>query len=487
MPKMGDGKNKSKRLALLWVVSFVFLAITIGVSFAVMGRQFFKTKASLLEYSTFHSTTRATTRALMQVRQQFTAAKAECVNAMFLESKPTQSRESFDQCVTFVEAAASQINQETSFGKEYYRFSVVAKGLAESLYEIQDDWLEGDSLPVSLKPALQKLLQDLEAAMDNVSKEESLFWTRAADSDKAHVNELEQVEQVLFVSAFFVILLFGIGILGALGNVISTRKVLNIQEALLATQRALDLESAKALHSSKLHSLGELAAGIGHEINNPLAVIIGRTEQLLDDLENAADSSTVSLEDVRESTQGVLKQCERIVKIVKSLKNMSRKAEGDPFVPLSLAAVVADVLTLSSAKFGTGQVKLFIDSIPSEALVLGHESEIGQVIINLVNNGFDAVVGSVDAWVKISVVVQVSEVVVRVLDSGKGIPDHISAKMFEPFFTTKDKNKGTGLGVSISLQILRNHGGDLWLEKDNPNTCFVVRLPRFEVCDKKIS
>ena len=105
---------------------------------------------------------------------------------------------------------------------------------------------------------------------------------------------------------------------------------------------------------------------------------------------------------------------------------------------------------------------------------------IAQVLLNLLHNASDAVSGTPDPWIWLEVIERNESVELRITDSGKGIPLLIQEKIFQPFFTTKDVGTGTGLGLSISMGIIRDHGGQLEIDNNCPNTCFVIRLPKWQ-------
>jgi C4-dicarboxylate-specific signal transduction histidine kinase len=116
----------------------------------------------------------------------------------------------------------------------------------------------------------------------------------------------------------------------------------------------------------------------------------------------------------------------------------------------------------------------------TQAQIVCDEVEIEQVLVNLINNGIDAVKDRQDKWVKITVFEEGNTVVMRVMDSGPGIPESVRAKLFDPFFTTKKVGEGTGLGLSITKGILDEHKATITVVADCPNTCFEIRFPKAE-------
>ena len=112
------------------------------------------------------------------------------------------------------------------------------------------------------------------------------------------------------------------------------------------------------------------------------------------------------------------------------------------------------------------------------ALEVSRPGQIGQILVNLINNALDAVTDMPDKWIRIAVSHTESHLFISVADSGKGVPSAIRHKIFEPFFTSKQVGKGTGLGLSISRSLALSHGGDLFLDEASGNTQFTLRLPK---------
>ncbi|RYZ51907.1 MAG: GHKL domain-containing protein, partial [Proteobacteria bacterium] len=149
----------------------------------------------------------------------------------------------------------------------------------------------------------------------------------------------------------------------------------------------------------------------------------------------------------------------------------------DPFLPASVDGLVTDTLALCKERFKNSSVNLIIpESLELEIDV--RSTQISQILLNLLNNAFDAVNGTHDAWIKLDIMtIDTRFIRFVVSDSGLGIPAHVADKIMNPFFTTKDIGKGTGLGLSISQGMAHDHGGSLRLDTLSPNTCFVLELP----------
>lgn len=238
---------------------------------------------------------------------------------------------------------------------------------------------------------------------------------------------------------------------------------------LFESRKLIELERAKTLHTAKLASLGEMSAGIAHEINNPLAVISGNLP-LLKKFKNEETKFNSKLDTL-------VRASDRIEKIVRGLKKFSRTSVGNEFKLESLSNIVAEVVTITEAKVKRHTVELILDIKP-DLYIQCDEVEIEQVLVNLINNGVDAIKRNDIRWVKLNAYLQDDFVVVQVIDSGNGVSEELESKMFQPFFTTKVVGEGTGLGLSISKGILDNHKANFIINRSFKNTCFEIRFQK---------
>lgn len=228
----------------------------------------------------------------------------------------------------------------------------------------------------------------------------------------------------------------------------------------------------RAAIDDKMVSLAEMAAGVAHEINNPLAIIQGKSSMLRESLLSGVFSVNAAVEALSKIESTVA----RIAKIVRGLRMFSRKSENDPFSIVTLSSIVDDVRALSSAQMENLGISLKV-KVPDDLYIYCRPAQVAQVLINLINNAMDAIVLEDARWIEIQASRQDGHVEVRVMDSGKGVPAEMQDKIMQPFFTTKEVGKGTGLGLSISKGIVEDHGGRLLLDTTQKQTCFVMELP----------
>ncbi len=243
---------------------------------------------------------------------------------------------------------------------------------------------------------------------------------------------------------------------------------------LIHLNQELETQRARNQYADKMASLGEMAAGIAHEINNPLAVIAGRTFLM----KKLSKAGAVKNSDFEEAADMIEKTVMRIAKIIQALRFFSRDGAQDEMVPVEATRLFEETIELCRQRFVESKTELRIQPIPKHLPVFCRGPQISQVILNLLNNAFDAVQNNPEKWVSLEVFDDKNELKILVTDSGKGIPAELQEKIMQPFFTTKPIGKGTGLGLSVSRGIIASHGGSLEINPESPNTQFVLRLPK---------
>lgn len=244
-------------------------------------------------------------------------------------------------------------------------------------------------------------------------------------------------------------------------------------EEIFEMRKELDNQRTKAEFSARLATLGEMAGGIAHEVNNPLAVIIGMCAQI----SNSIKQPDFDLQKLNERVDKISKTSFRISKIITGLQSFSRQSDKDPFVPTKISQMIEDTLELCREKFYQNAVQLNVHEIPDIEIPI-RSVQISQVLINLLNNAFDAVKKLSHPTIDLTFQETDADVFINVSDSGAGIPKANMEKIFDPFFTTKDIGQGTGLGLSISRSIMLDHQGDLQLAPGQNRTTFRLRLPK---------
>lgn len=219
----------------------------------------------------------------------------------------------------------------------------------------------------------------------------------------------------------------------------------------------------------RLASIGELTAGVAHEINNPLAIIKGTAELLIQQ-----DLS----EDIRRDVESINYEVDRAAEIVENLVTFARRQSTDKIL-ININDVISNTFKLHTSERSNGNITTITDFSPGLPMVLGNEYQLRQVLLNIINN---AEYFMIEANGKGKITISTSRVDdsirIRINDNGPGIPKEDINRIFNPFFTTRDYGKGSGLGLSICHGIVVEHGGSIWAESipDHGST-FYIELP----------
>jgi C4-dicarboxylate-specific signal transduction histidine kinase len=215
-----------------------------------------------------------------------------------------------------------------------------------------------------------------------------------------------------------------------------------------------------------------VASGIAHEINNPLMVITGQVLKIKRQLKEG------HVDEIEQPLSKISLMSERIVKIIKGLKLISRDGHKDPMNEFSFATMIEEIKLLTEMKIKSLDIDFSVNMPQTIDHIYGREVQISQVLVNLINNSFDAISAQEEKWIRIEVLDLNETIQVSVTDSGRGISKDLQDKIMNPFFTTKEVGKGTGLGLSISKGIVKDHGGDFYYNNHCPNTQFVFTISK---------
>ena len=243
----------------------------------------------------------------------------------------------------------------------------------------------------------------------------------------------------------------------------------------------LEEQRSRFVRSDRLRSLGEMAAGIAHELNQPLVGVRGLAEHLLIGMERGWKLDAVKLQ---QRLEGIVEQADRMVHIIEHVRKFAREAGRPELAAVPVNEVVQSALDLLQVQFRSHGLELDAELGEELPLVQANPYSLEEVVLNLLSNARDATeerfgedagsgervevrTGVEDGWVRIAVA-----------DSGVGIPSGVAERVFEPFFTTKDPDRGTGLGLSISKGIVEEFGGRLELASvEGEGTTVTICLP----------
>jgi signal transduction histidine kinase len=413
------------------------------------------------------------TRFFFKVHAIANASDAACTNAIY-----TKNASSMERCIESVDSLFSQIS-----GAENHPFQV--EGLLKSVDALKAAAAEREKLILEIFPdsessvsgnsiddetALKFLLQNTRKFSQIVSDNDSKMWIALGEKKAEYYAQGATLRTILFVTiALSAVITLSLWLLWRKYRV--ARKVAS--DAKMETAAA----KLKVIHSARLSAVGEMAGSIAHEIATPLTVISLQAQNLV---AMANDSPGVTSDELIVACERIERTVERIARTIQSLRKMARASKPTPFEAVPLSKVFAGVLDMSGEKLRKHGIEIKL-IFTDDFKFMGREIELSQVVLNLINNSFDAIVDNEEKWISLDAkTVERSRkrfVQIAVTDSGRGIPPHIRAHIMNPFFTTKDADKGTGLGLSISKDIVEAHGGALFIDTECANTRFIVEVP----------
>jgi PAS domain S-box-containing protein len=301
-----------------------------------------------------------------------------------------------------------------------------------------------EDFPVSVSLKTKK---PVHAAMINIKKPDNKITTISTSSTPVFYTNTEKIKYII----------------------VTFRDVTEVRNA----QKKIEEHQLQLANNSKFTAIGEMAAGISHEINNPITVISARTTQIRD----LAEKNNLKPENTLPLIERIEATLMRITRITTSMRSLFRNGAADPLIPTRFYEIIEEALDLTTVSLRNAQIKVY-NNVDPNIEVMARPSELGQLIINMLSNAKDALASVNDKWIRIESLEFPNHYEFRFIDSGLGIPKEIRDKILQPFFTTKAPGQGTGLGLSISKSLMNGHGGDLWLDQNHPQTCFVVTLPR---------
>ena len=254
----------------------------------------------------------------------------------------------------------------------------------------------------------------------------------------------------------------------------------NLASQLAAADHERTVMTHQVIETGRLASIGELAAGIAHEINNPVAIMVQEAGWIDDLLHDDNPTSADNLAEIERAVGQIRTQGDRCKEITYKLLSFARKT--DPTVrAVVINDMVDEVIGLTSQKTRYANVHIATELSPNLPAIQASPTEIQQVLLNLVNNAVDAI-EKPGGTVTVVTRTEGDAVVLEVSDTGKGIPEVNLTRIFDPFFTTKPVGQGTGLGLSICYGIVEKTGGSITVESEiEQGTTFTVSFPRESV------
>jgi signal transduction histidine kinase len=246
----------------------------------------------------------------------------------------------------------------------------------------------------------------------------------------------------------------------------------------------LELDLERAQRDQRTEVLARLSSGLAHEIKNPLAIIHARASDLADLI---ADGEIPSSTQVAKTCASIVQTSDRAIRILRGVAAMARVATHDPMLPADVNAIIEQAVDLVRGRYKTHGVVLETNVPSGLPMVDCREVQISQILVNLLNNAFDAVDGDKrsERWVRVNASTQsgaqqeshAGRLLIDVIDGGPGVAPEHRDRLMQSFFTTKSMGAGTGIGLSVSRSIAEEHGGQLELRESDGHTCFRLTLP----------
>lgn len=323
----------------------------------------------------------------------------------------------------------------------------------EKIIKRRDTFISRDRLGSSNDELLNEIFNFLDGEEKEKTKELLVSSDNSGDQDRWHLCNFSKVDFGKGDEAFVV--------------------AIDIHEDKLLNE-SLEKQKKISDQASRLVNLGEMASGIAHEINNPIAIAQGTTTLLM----NKIEEGKISNEQVKEKLKKIISSHERVIDVIKGMRSFSKKGTATEKTDVRIDDVLKSTLVLCSERFKDYGIKLAVEEMHKDYTYRCTKQDLSQIILSLLNNSFDSIEKKQrDSNNKINIKVEDSdkELTISVIDNGIGIknPD----KIFVPFYTTKSTGTGVGLGLSLSQKIANNYNGRIEASSTGEETVFTLILP----------
>lgn len=249
-----------------------------------------------------------------------------------------------------------------------------------------------------------------------------------------------------------------------------------LEKKAIERTKIIETQQAALIESSKLSSIGKMSGGVAHEINNPMMIISGYVELMMKMIE----SREIDVKKILEICKKVLASTERINHIVGILRSIGEKDRPENMHIYSINSIVHEACHLWLNNLGDLDLQHTLELLDLDTQVHCNSSMISQVLVNLLNNAYDAISQMEHRWIKVQLRRRDLQVEISITDAGRALSEKISQKVFDPFYTTKPVGQGTGLGLAISKSTIDAHQGTIYYDLNSSHSKFIILLPIYE-------
>jgi signal transduction histidine kinase len=245
--------------------------------------------------------------------------------------------------------------------------------------------------------------------------------------------------------------------------------------------RERDQLQEQSIVNTNFKVINQLTSSIAHEINNPLFVIHGHTELVLHKLQNTEFEGK---EEILNSLEKSLRACLQASQKISTLSDLTSNISKESKTRFSILTKLEEYVKLNKKNYLIKNIEMkLLDRTLGKSIVYLNQNEIMQALINIINNSYEAVRGTLNGWIKFELYTEENLLNIKIIDSGQPLSQEERTKIFSHFYSTKNKENATGLGLSISKALIERNGGSIVIDQESENTTFVVKLPLDETTE----
>lgn len=413
----------------------------------------FESNRTIEEYANRDFNVRQASRAVSQIRSHIAKSGWSCELAI-----NAQSEKYLEDCYLALDASYAQVSSGVLKDS-----APELEGRINKIYGLTEEVYSKKKKDINQK---NNLYYESSELFNKIGLLESEYWQQTS---KNYAELSIVIKQRSIISTYVIISIFFVLVYWVYLLLKQDADQKKLEEA----RETLESQRIMLIQSGKMSTLGEMAAGIAHEINNPLTIIEGKASQI----KKAIITMPSPDERLMPAIEKISKMTDRISTIIRGLRNFARDGERDPLENKKVNSIIEETLDLCETRLKNHNVQIIYSPNEADYIISCRPTQISQVLLNLIHNANDAMNELEEKWIKISVNQVGPDVVISVEDAGLGISKEMEEKIFNPFFTTKEAGKGTGLGLSISRGIIEEHDGKIYVDHKNKNTMFRIHLP----------